>query len=242
MLVRSHRHPHGVTLVASVVFTAERMERDVTVGDAGLAEIPFQPVLKQDLELESEKVGHEGLRRVHIRKRNAGTGIRDGDFRFLPFVELDGRRRRRLPHIVRPMVFLHQHAGHQHGKNVHLLPEFRRVDVTAHDDGLLGLGLRHQRKGVQHGGIQHIGTVKRHPAEAVNGGAVHIREETVRARSDFHPAQEGRLQPFPLGGGEGFVPLDDGNIGIPLLGGVRDHIKRNAAAQRPFLDARIDRK
>ena len=139
------------------------------------------------------------------------------------------------------MAVLHKMLRDHHREDVHFLLELRRVDVTAHDDGLVGLRKGYLGESHQEGGIQHVGIIDGNTVQMQDRIAVAVQEPAARAGADAAPPQETGVQAVGSPGIRGLSPTHEGEIGKPLDGVILDHIIGYATAQRTPLDLIICR-
>ncbi len=129
-----------------------------------------------------------------------------------------------------------------HREDVHLLLEFRRVDVAGHDDRLGGGGGRHLGEGHEQGGVQRIGVIHRHAVQMEDRVAVMVLVPSARTGADAAAPQVAGIQVLGQGRSGRLRAADEGEIGETLDLVVLDHIIGDAAAERPSLDLAVLRK
>ncbi len=235
---------HGVFLVSPGLRTVQVLEVHFSVRDASIPEIPFDAPEGHGAEFPAQDTHHEGLRRVHLLLRRPRGGVSDPDHALVPRLRRrpdHGRHHRRLPHIIRSVAVLHEMLRDHHREDVHLLLELRRVDVAAHDDGLVGLREGYLGESHQEGGIQHVGIIDGDTVQVEDRIAVAVQEPAARAGADAAPPQEAGVQTVGSPGIRGLSPAHEGEIGKPLGGVILDHIIGHSAAERPPLDLVIRR-
>ena len=230
---------HGIFLVAVGFGAIQIPEVQSSVRDVSVPQVPFDPPHGDGLELTAQDAHHEGLGRIHLLLRRTRGCIGHADdapvsHRFV--LPDDGRHYRRLPNVVRPPAVLHEMLRDHHRKDVHLLLELHRVDVTAHDDCLVSPGCCHLGESNEQGRVQDIGVIYRDMVQMQDRGSILVLEESTGTGADSMPGKIFRFQPFFCGPGRRFSPSDDGEIGITLGFVVFHQIVCHTAAQGPFLD------
>ena len=235
---------HGILLVAAGLRAVQILEIQPAVRDTRVAQVPLDPPDGDGPELAAEDAHHQGMGRIHLLLGRARGRIGDPDDAPVPHglvAQHDGRHHGRFPYVVRSVAVLHEVLRDHHREDIHLLLEFRRVDIAGHDNRLRGGRGRHLGEGHEQGGIERIGVIHRDAVQVQDRGTVEIPEIAAGTGADPVAGQVRRLQRFLDRPGRRLAAADHGEIGIALALVILDHIVGHTAAQGSFLDLDIHR-
>ena len=225
-------HFQDIAFIPAGIRTAAKGRPDRSVWDSLVLERPLQPVGGDGEEFFPEIGGHQRLGRIHLRSGDPRGRIRHFERSRFSLPQAEGRG---LPGV--PEIGFRRSLGiaatlDQHGKDVHLLAHFPRIDIARDDDGLGHIRSGHGGEGNQQHRVQHRRIIDR------NGVKMEDRRMAVAlgiaSATGIHaaPGQEAR----PLERRLVHPRADNGEIRISLFSLAAYHIIRDAAAKGPRLD------